>query len=213
MSLTRRGIITLLKDRNPPIKPCDPGYQGHIESAILLFFRLAKENLKEPAKFISYCQHFASDAKTYYSKESSYDIDVLLGSTKRKRFLDANVKKPDVIEVKVPKRSHAGAPKKDFNDKRPTGQYLEARDLNNYASSSGAVFKAAKLCADKEGMKDVSFVYKEVINNPDKATEMRKAVTSPKQGLSIHFTVLLMLHCFSFYDPSLPNNYELTSCK
>ena len=186
LPLTRRDIITLLKDKNPPIKPSKDKtvYKEHVESAILQYFGLYKENLKTPGKFSGYCSKFAYDGYEYYSNESGSKIDEFLKSERRKSWLDAIIERPDAIEVKAPKRSHPGAPKKAFCDKGATAQNLEAHDVKNYASCSAAVFKAAKFCADKEGLKDVSFVYKEVIKDPAKATEMREAITAPKKGIS-----------------------------
>ena len=119
-----------------------------------------------------------------YNKESKSLVDELLKTQKHIAWIDAYIDKPDSIEVKVPKRSHPGAPKKAFCDKGATAQNLEANDVKNYASCSGALFKAAKLSADEEGLKDVSFVFKEVAKDPATATEMRAAMTASKQGIS-----------------------------
>ena len=182
-SLSRRDIISLLKDRSPTILPSSGGYKQHVETEILQFFGLAKENLKDTKKFSGYCGKFAFDAKDYYCNESGSKIIEFLSSSRRKKFLDSIIPKPDSIEVRLPKK-RPGAPKKEFCEKGPTGQNLEANDVKNYASCSGVLFKAAKLSADEEGLKDVSFVFKEVAKDPATATEMRAAITASKQGIS-----------------------------
>ena len=183
MEIDRRYIISLLKDQKPSIVPSTGGYKTHVESAILQYYGLAKENLKESKKFSAYCGKFAFDAKDYYLNESGGKINDFLKSSRREKFLDSIIPKPDSIEVKLPKK-RPGAPKKEFGEKGATAQNLEANDVKNYASCSGALFKAAKLSADEEGLKDVSFVFKEVAKDPATATEMRAAITASKQGIS-----------------------------
>ena len=198
-SISRRDIISLLSNKNPPIKPSKSGYKEQIESAILHHFGLAKENLKDSKKFSAYCSQFAFKAFEIYSKESKNKIDVLLDTQKHLTWIDSPIDKPDAIEVRVPKRSYPGAPKKAFCDKGPTGQNIEANDVKNYASCSTALFKAAKLSADEDGLKDVSFVLKEVAKDTATATEMRAAFTASKKGISSSLSTVFFVSYACFF--------------
>ena len=101
----------------------------------------------------------------------------------------------------IKKRSYdkVGAPSKPFEEKQATAQYLEAKRLKDSASSSKAVFKAAKLAADAEGLKDVSFVYQEVFKNPAAATDFRSSISNPKQGIFSALVLRSKLFSFIFF--------------
>ncbi len=183
---SRKFLVEHLKSKD--ISPSHEEFTSKVQSAILELFGVAKENLKDSDKFKKSCETLSKDIRDRF-KKARRNFDRMLCNCPA--FFNAIVKKPEILVIK--KRSYAkvGAPSKAFEEKSKTGQYIEAKRLKDSASSSKAIFKAAKLAADEEGLKDVSFVYQEVFKNPNTASEFRSSVSNIRLGMYL----LIIVQC------------------
>ena len=188
MELTRKFLVQNLKDKG--ISPGDSEYPLKLQSAILEFHGLEQVNVKDFAHFKQLCYNLSQHIKDRFKKAGRH-YDRLFRDCHA--FFDGVVKKPEVVQIKKRSYANVGAPSKPFEEKGATAQYLEAKKLKESASSSKAVFKAAKLAADSEGLKDLSFVYKKVIEEPSVASEIRASISNPKQG-NFLFTLVFLIN-------------------
>ena len=182
---SRSKVINALNDLN--ITPNHKQYRHHVEKEYVKELKISdavfEKNEKEIKKVVN---KFADDVKRFYSKQFSYNFNVMLKQKKDwfagliKNVIPKNQTEPKP-KPKLGRRKKRikGRPKKDYSENKDTQQREKANEaLGNHTFEE--MIHGLIILASKQGLNDAAWVLKKLKESPtDNASKLRDSFENP----------------------------------
>ena len=221
--------------------PNHPDYDFHVKKHLIKEFKLEQKSSEEASLLNDEVSKFVSKIKGFYTNKKIGNRDIEYLKQKKANWLSLHIKNPKQKESQkqVPKKKRKKKPgrkKKLFSENAKTQQNVKASKTKGDKCLEELIH-AAILKADKDGQSDVTWVLRQLVNNPDEgASKFRQAmkrfnmpdvvVFTPEEALALIIELRLSknsytklrikaknkhAHLYPSYDPAVTD--YMKKCK
>ena len=225
--------------------PSDANYDYHVKLFLVKEFRMENRNEKESALLNSEVSKFSSKVESFYFDKKIGNREINRLRSKKKVWLSIQIENPVQNKSKIPKvkpklkkkKKKPGRPKKDYLKTKCRSKKSEKASNTKGDHCLEELIHAALLRAHNEGQSDVTWVLRQLLNNPDEgASKFRKAmkhfnlpdvvVFTPEEALALIIELRLSrrgymklrvkaknkhAHIYPAYDPAVTD--YMKKCK